>query len=367
MADNNFLKETLLPGCFDPRLERQRKDAVRKRRFRRAKSAPLLENVPEEVNEIACARNPESPFWNVNPNLIKVAAFLLAYLGVGVLCFYAVRHHITGAKTNGIVDALYLCVVTMTTVGYGDLVPQSVLAKLLACAFVFTGVALVGLILSKGADYLVEKQEKMLVKAYHMSKDSKEFGPSDIIREIETNKARYKCVLVFLILLVLIITGTLFLTFFEKLDFVDAFYCVCCTVTTLGYGDHSFSTEGGRLFAVVWILMSTICLAQFFLYVAELNTENRRKDLVERVLHRRMTSLDLEAADIDDDGVVDAAEFALYKLKEMGKITEEDLSLVFEEFEDLDVDQSGTLSASDINLAQSYPEGTKASANKERS
>lgn len=47
------------------------------------------------------------------------------------------------------------------------------------------------------------------------------------------------------------------------------------------------------------------------------------------------------------------ADFVIYKLKEMGKISQEDISLVMEEFEDLDVDQSGTLSASDIALAQS--------------
>jgi potassium channel subfamily K len=43
-----------------------------------------------------------------------------------------------------------------------------------------------------------------------------------------------------------------------------------------------------------------------------------------------------------------AAEFVVYKLKEMGKISEEDIALVMKEFEDLDVDQSGTLSVSDI-------------------
>ena len=37
----------------------------------------------------------------------------------------------------------------------------------------------------------------------------------------------------------------------------------------------------------------------------------------------------------------------------MGKISEDDISLLLEEFEDLDVDQSGTLSVSDITLAQS--------------
>lgn len=36
----------------------------------------------------------------------------------------------------------------------------------------------------------------------------------------------------------------------------------------------------------------------------------------------------------------------------MGKISQEDISLVMEEFEELDFDQSGTLSPSDITLAQ---------------
>lgn len=36
----------------------------------------------------------------------------------------------------------------------------------------------------------------------------------------------------------------------------------------------------------------------------------------------------------------------------MGKICQEDISLLLKEFEDLDVDQSGTLSTSDIILAQ---------------
>ena len=48
-----------------------------------------------------------------------------------------------------------------------------------------------------------------------------------------------------------------------------------------------------------------------------------------------------------------AAEFVIYKLKEMGKINQEDIRLVMEEFEALDVDQSGSLSVSDLTLAQS--------------
>lgn len=357
MADNN-LKELLIPEPF------YRKDATKRKRFRRAKSAPLTERMLGELNDgVACDRRHESLFENLHPSFIRIAAYLFIYLGVGVVCFYLVRNQIVGQKTNDIVDALYLCIVTMTTVGYGDLVPQSVPGKLLACAFVFLGMALVGLVLSKAADYLVEKQESLMVRALHMRE---KLGPSDIMKEIETNKSRYKFISALVFLLVLIISGTIFLTCVEKLEFIDAFYCVCCTITTLGYGDRSFSTEGGRVFAVVWILMSTICLAQFFLYLTEMNTEERQRYLVHCVLTRQMTNLDLEAADIDDDGVVDAAEFALYKLKEMGKITQEDISLVMEEFEELDVDQSGTLSASDLALAQSSPQTREPSSDRGR-
>lgn len=260
-----------------------------------------------------------------------------------------------GNKTNGVLDAVYFCVVTMTTVGYGDIVPNSVATKLLACAFVFTGMALIGLTVSKAADYLVEQQQLLLVKALHMDQ---QLGATETLKGIETNRVKYKCVVVLLLLFVLIFVGTLFLVFVEDMNLVDAFYCVCCTITSLGYGDKSFSTEAGRIFAVFWILTSTVCLAQFFLYVAQLNTESRRRSLVKWVITQRMTHVDLEAADLDNDGDVSPAEFLVYKLKQMGKISQEDISLVMQQFKDLDVDQTGTLSASDIILAQSSENGS---------
>lgn len=229
----------------------------------------------------------------------KLVLFLLtAYLGLGTLSFFLVRHQIKGIQTNGFLDALYFSVVTMTTVGYGDLVPCSKLSKLLACIYVFTGMALCGIILSKAADYFLEKQEILLVKAIHSGEHS------DLLREIEAHKVKYKLLLVSLTLVVLIIGGTFFLYMVENLEFLDAFYCVCSTITTLGYGDKSFSTSLGRGFAVLWILTSTVCLAQFFLCLAELYTEDRHRSLVKMVLSRKFSLSDLEAADLDHDKVV---------------------------------------------------------------
>ncbi|KAM7270511.1 hypothetical protein ACFE04_029725 [Oxalis oulophora] len=296
------------------------------------------------------------PLLNLEPIFEKqkfsfklVSILLTTYLGIGTLCFYFVGDQIDGKKTNGLLDAIYFCVVTMTTVGYGDLVPRSSLAKLLSCVYVFIGMALVGLILSKAADYIVEKQEVLMAKVVHLYD---KISPAEILKEVETYKVNYKFLMAAALLFILMVMGITFLMLVENMKFVDAFYCVCSTITTLGYGDESFSTGFGRGFAVVWILSSTICLAQFFYYLAELYTERRQRSLVNWVLTRKLTSTDLEEADLDHDKSVSPAEFVIYTLKEMGKISQEDISLAMERFKKLDVDFSGTLTEADL-LSQS--------------
>ncbi|KAK9269174.1 hypothetical protein L1049_000943 [Liquidambar formosana] len=243
---------------------------------------------------------------------------------------------------------------TMTTVGYGDLVPHRSLSKLFSCIFSFSGMFLVGLILSKAAEYLVAKQELLLVKALHLHQ---KVGPTETLKEIEPKRVRFKCIIVAIVASGHMFVGTIFLSSIEEMDFLDALYCVCSTMTTLGYGDKSFQTPFGRFFAVFWILSSSTCLAHLYFYVTEYYVQGRQRSLVNWVLAWRMRSLDLEAADLDDDGFVGAAEFIIYKLKEKGKISEEDIELVREEMEELDVDQPRTLSASDIMLAQSNETG----------
>ncbi|KAK9689476.1 hypothetical protein RND81_09G061800 [Saponaria officinalis] len=346
MKNQRSLQEPLLSSSLHPSHNRQQKHVIKPKRLRRCRSAPIIVCIPADPNSNP---TPQPIFRRMHQSIEIVAAVLSIYLGVGAICFYMVSNQLSGKKTNAIVDAVYFCIVTMTTVGYGDLVPQSTLSKLLACAFVFSGMALIVLVLSKSADYLVEKQEVRIMRAFQMRK---KIRANEIMNETETKKVKHKCVVTSIILLILVVTGIIFLMFVEKLDFIDAFYCVCVTVTSLGYGDHSFSTKRGRVFAVIWILTSTICLAQFFLYIAELNTERRQNALVKRVLTQRVTVVDLEGADIDKDGVVNAAEFILYKLKEMRKIRQEDIALLMREFEELDVNQSGALSIYNFAKAQ---------------
>lgn len=284
-------------------------------------------------------------------SLKQVSVILAAYLTVGTICFSLIQDQISGTKTNKILDSVYFCVITMTAAGYGDVGPKTNLAKCFACIFVFTGLALGGFVLSKAADYIVEKQEILLVKAIHMRET---YSPNDILKEAETNKVKYKFFTILTLILFLMTVGTLFLSLVEQLSYFEAFYCVCATITTLGYGDKSFSTQAGRLFAIFWILITTVCLAQLFVYLVELWTDNRRRVLVHWVLSRKLTIQDLEKADLDNDKVVSAAEYILYKLREMGKVCDEDVAIVVEGFKNLDVDHSGTLTIDDIKLIESF-------------
>lgn len=166
---------------------------------------------------------------------------------MGVIIFYLFTGQISGKTTNRVLDALYFVIVTMTSVGYGDLVPNSATTKLLACAFVFTGMAMIALLISKAADYLVEKQKVLFFKALHMNMKG---GDAKMMRAMETNRMKYKFYCVALLVAMVMVVGTVFLWKVEKLSLVDSFYCVCATITTLGYGDKSFSSKLGRVFAV---------------------------------------------------------------------------------------------------------------------
>ncbi|KAK8953427.1 Two pore potassium channel a [Platanthera guangdongensis] len=255
MADDS-VKQPLFSGSTNPPESSQNLGAAKRRRFRRCKTAPASDTSLEGPDK-GRALFPVSSFIfkNFRPSFGQVSLFLFLYLVAGSTCFYLVRDQLVGRTTNEVLDALYFCIVTMTTVGYGDLVPRSTAAKLLACLFVFSGMAFVALFLSKAADYLVEKQEVLIIKAAHLRR---KVGDQQMLKEMEGKKIKYKFCTAAAALLVLVIAGTVVLVRVEKLDVVDAFYCVCATITTLGYGDKSFSTAGGRVFAVFWILTSTI-------------------------------------------------------------------------------------------------------------
>ncbi|CAK9269449.1 unnamed protein product [Sphagnum jensenii] len=140
-----------------------------------------------------------------------------------------------------------------------------------------------------------------------------------------------------------IVVGTLVMMHLEKLHWIDALYCTIMSVTTVGYGDHTFKSFQGRLFAALWLLFSTLAVARCFLYLAEVRVDKRHRAIAKWVLRRGLTFADLVQADLDHNGCISKAEFVIYKLREMGKLDDKDIADVIQEFTELDIHNTGKI------------------------
>lgn len=65
-----------------------------------------------------------------------------------------------GSTINGVGDGLWWAVETMTTVGYGDRIPQTTTGHLIAVVLMFSGIALLGVATAFVASWLVQALEE---------------------------------------------------------------------------------------------------------------------------------------------------------------------------------------------------------------
>ncbi|HAX79969.1 MAG TPA: Ion transporter [Cyanobacteria bacterium UBA11372] len=71
--------------------------------------------------------------------LFTLFAIIFVYSGL----IYQVEHPVNRAQFSTFLDAVYFAVVTMTTVGFGDVTPISPAGRLLTVLMIFTGIALI--------------------------------------------------------------------------------------------------------------------------------------------------------------------------------------------------------------------------------
>lgn len=77
--------------------------------------------------------------------------------------------------------------------------------------------------------------------------------------------------------IIIILGGTVFYHYIEKLDWIDALYFSVVTISTVGYGDFSPQTTPGKLFTIFYIITGVGILFAFInaLYERRMD-ENRR-------------------------------------------------------------------------------------------
>jgi voltage-gated potassium channel len=90
--------------------------------------------------------------------IIKLLGATCAIILLGATSIFIADRYYATKGIAGILDAIYWAVVTIATVGYGDVVPTSSLAKLLALFIILSGPALLSLLTASVASMLVEKK-----------------------------------------------------------------------------------------------------------------------------------------------------------------------------------------------------------------
>ncbi|KAL5792045.1 hypothetical protein ACOSP7_000639 [Xanthoceras sorbifolium] len=288
-------------------------------------------------------------------SIIKQAVFLLfIYLSLGVLIYSFNTDHFSGVETHPIVDALYFCIVTMCTIGYGDIAPLTPATKVFSCVFVLVGFGFIDILLSGVVNYVLDLQENMILTGIKMGKASKEkergFSARNYIVDVAKGRMRIrlKVGLALGVVVLCVGIGALILFFVEDLDWLDSIYLSVMSVTTVGYGDKAFKTLLGRLFAAIWLLFSTLMVARAFLYLAEARIDKRHRRIANWMLQRDITVEDLLAADINNHGFINKSEYVIYKLKEMGKVGEKDILQICNQFSKLDPNNSGKITLPDL-------------------
>ncbi|ONK69901.1 uncharacterized protein A4U43_C05F28030 [Asparagus officinalis] len=234
----------------------------------------------------------------------------------------------------------------MCTIGYGDITPTTPFSKLFSVTFVLFGFGFIDILLSSMVSYVLDLQESLLLSSSTHSATQRRNYLVDVKKG--RMRIRMKVGLALAVVFLCIGLGTAVLRFVEALGWLDSFYLSVMSVTTVGYGDRAFKTMPGRLFASVWLLVSTLAVARAFLYLAEARIDKRHRKIAKWVLARNLTVSEFLAADMDHNGFVSKSEFVIYKLKVMGKIAEKDILQICEQFDRLDTGNCGKIKLADL-------------------
>ena len=166
------------------------------------------------------------------------------------------------------VDAVYFAVVTMSTVGYGDLSPSTWYSQLFTVFYIFIGVLAV-------FSQLTATVVNLFTPAFALSRKVLTFvlpqpalfdvdgkGGDDV--SLPQSPATYYTTRLMGPVLVVLVLQLLFAGAFSAIEpdwgYGLAIYHCLVTATTVGYGDVSITTDGGKVCAVVHILVSVCAL-----------------------------------------------------------------------------------------------------------
>jgi len=236
-------------------------------------------------------------------------------------------------------NSLYFCIISLMTVGYGDISPSSNSMKIFTVFFIYVGLTFVagavGLLMGRALASVTEDDD------YNIP--SKKWGMSQNVREV---------VWAAMLIILLGIIGTSFYYWNEELSIVDAFYFSMITLATVGYGDVVTVKTSTRIFGTFFVFfgvsMTAFAVGRFTAVLVRVEQQKQ----IDEFVQKGITTEVIEALDADGSGYIDKAEFLEYMLVQVGAAKRSDIRKFSAMFSCLDADGGGTLDINDVGASR---------------
>lgn len=111
-------------------------------------------------------------FFTSTASLLGIITFLVLII---IMLVIFISEQETNSKINTLFDAFWYTLVTITTVGYGDITPDSVPGRIAAMVLLVAGVAIFGALSGKFASFLFDRQQKRDKGLLNMAKMKNHF------------------------------------------------------------------------------------------------------------------------------------------------------------------------------------------------
>jgi potassium channel subfamily K len=328
--------------------------------------------------------------WYMDENMVMYVGggALAMWIGVNMVLFTTVVHFYTpGGETRPLdkFEAIYVCVQIITTVGYGDFTPSDTASQAAVAAIILVGVVLVATVVTEFLKVLARRTERTIHRLTHSQAHSEverrasllsiaEASPEaddDIpftdqvltqsmrmdqevtLRQAElfeeTTKARLRMLMDFVNstapFVLTVAVGTVFFSKYpgEDKTMWQAFYMSCVTLTTVGFGQFTADTPGGKFFAALWMFVGVGATAHMVLCFGNTFLLRHREIQVDQLRDELFAEMDS-----DGDQRVDKCEFLRFELIRTGLCEKEFIDSIIARFDKLDVDQSGTIDIEDL-------------------
>jgi len=305
----------------------------------RSESSFKLSNEPTERRSTTCrsvkkaytlkdtkASNSSSQVNFSSTLELYAPVILLLYLAAGTIVYH-------WREGWSFWNSLYFCIISLLTVGYGDMSPSNNNMKLFTVFFIYIGLAFVagtaGRLVGKALSSVTEDD----------AGPTKKWGMSQNVRDL---------FLAAMLILVLGSTGTMFYYWNEELSLVDAFYFSMITLATVGYGDVVTVKQSTRIFGTFFVFFGVSLMAFAVGRFAAVLARVEQQKQIDEFVKRGITTEVIEALDADGSGYIDKAEFLEYMLLQIGAAKPSDFRKFSEMFSSLDADGGGTLDINDM-------------------